>query len=106
MENVLGSIGNTPMFKIEDIYVKAEYFNPSGSIKDRIALQMVKDALDRNKNIRGFVEATSGNTGISLAFVSSVLGYKFVAVMPENASIERTKIIKHYGGEVIYSPCQ
>jgi cysteine synthase len=106
MKDILNLIGNTPMFKIEDIYVKAEYFNPSGSIKDRIALQMIKDALDKNKDIKGFIEATSGNTGISMAFVSSVLGYKFVAVMPENASIERTKIIKHYDGEVIYSPCQ
>ncbi len=106
MKNCLDLIGNTPMFKIENIFVKAEYFNPSGSIKDRIALQMIKDALAKNKNIKGFIEATSGNTGISLAFICSVLGYNFIAVMPENASIERTKIIKHYGGEVIYSPCQ
>ncbi len=106
MKNILDMIGNTPMFKIENINIKAEYFNPSGSIKDRIAFQMINDALKGNNNIRGFVEATSGNTGISLAFVSSVLGYKFVAVMPENVSIERTLIIRHYGGEVVYTPCQ
>ena len=106
MKEILKKIGNTPLFNVSDIFVKAEYFNPSGSIKDRIAFQMIKDALKKNKNIKGFVEATSGNTGISLSFISSVLGYKFVAVMPENASIERTKIIRHYGGEVVYSPCQ
>ena len=102
--NPLSLIGNTPMFKIDGIYVKGEYLNPSGSIKDRIALQMIEDA-EKEKQFKGVIEATSGNTGISLAFVCAIKGYDFIAVMPENASIERRLIIEHYGGKVVYSPC-
>jgi len=109
--NILGTIGNTPIVKINklnknpnvNIYAKLEGFNPSGSIKDRIALRMIEQSeqsgeLNKDKVI---IEATSGNTGIGLAMVSAVKGYKFIAVMSESVSIERRKILRAYGAEVI-----
>lgn len=111
MKNILNTIGNTPLVKIEklcpnpkvNIFAKLEGFNPTGSVKDRIALTMVEKAeregiLKKGKTI---IEATSGNTGISLAMVGAVKGYKVKIVMPEIMSIERRKIIKAFGADLI-----
>lgn len=99
-------IGNTPLIKIGKIYAKAEFLNPGGSIKDRIAKYMVEDAEKKGLLKPGFtiVEPTSGNMGIALAMVAAVKGYGMIAVMPENASIERKQLIKAFGGEVVLTP--
>jgi len=110
-KTILETIGNTPIVELKrystnsnvKIYAKLEGGNPGGSIKDRIALFMVNDALkkgllSRDKTI---IEPTSGNTGIGLAMISSILGYKFTAVMPESVSIERRKLLKAFGAEII-----
>ena len=111
MKNILETIGNTPLVKIErlnpnpkvNIFAKLEGQNPSGSVKDRIALAMVEKAekesiLTKEKTI---IEPTSGNTGISLAMVGAIKGYKVKLVMPETMSIERRKIIRAFGAELI-----
>jgi len=104
-------IGNTPHLKLpsvndNDIYVKLEMFNPGGSVKDRIALNMVNDLLKRSlltKESR-VVEATSGNTGIGLSFVLASHGISFTAVMPENMSKERIDLFRAYGTKIILTP--
>ncbi|NCA93358.1 cysteine synthase [bacterium] len=104
-------IGNTPHLKLpsvndNDIYVKLEMFNPGGSVKDRIALNMVNDLIKRNlltKESR-VVEATSGNTGIGLSFVLASHGISFTAVMPENMSKERIDLFRAYGTKIILTP--
>ncbi len=101
--NVLDCIGNTPLVKIGNIYAKVESVNPSGSIKDRVALQIIEAAERDGKLEKGFtiVEATSGNTGISLSMVAAIKGYKTIIVMPENMSQERMKIMKSFGAELV-----
>lgn len=106
--NILETIGSTPIVKInslnsDNIFVKLECFNPASSIKDRPAYNILKAALDRGEINKDtvIIEATSGNMGIGLALASSVLGLKFIAVMPESMSIERRKILKAYGAEVV-----
>lgn len=110
--NILDCIGNTPLVKlnfgdekIADIYLKLEYFNPGGSIKTRVAAKMIECAEKEGKLRQGdtIIEATGGNTGIGLAIVSNVKKYKFVAVVPDNYSVERIQILKKYGAEVILS---
>ncbi|PIR13567.1 cysteine synthase B [Candidatus Falkowbacteria bacterium CG11_big_fil_rev_8_21_14_0_20_39_10] len=109
-KNILDTIGNTPLVKINklnqnpgvNIYAKIEGANPGGSIKDRIALKMIKQAeeeevLTKNKTI---IEATSGNTGIALAMIGAVRGYRVEIVMSEAVSIERRKMIASFGAEV------
>ena len=109
--NILWAIGNTPLVRINnmnknrnvEIYAKLEGFNPTGSIKDRVALKMIEEAeingeLTKNKII---IEATSGNTGIGLAMIGRVKGYKVQIVMSAAVSIERQKMIKAFGGEII-----
>ncbi len=115
-KNALELIGNTPLMeltKIEKeyqlqskIYAKLESFNPGGSIKDRIALKMIEDAESKGILKEGsvIIEPTSGNTGIGLALVSKVKGYRLIIVMPENMSIERRQLISAYGGEIILTP--
>ncbi len=112
-ENITELIGQTPILKLQntpadaaDVYVKLESFNPGGSVKDRIALAMIKQAeLDGKLKAGGtIVEPTSGNTGIGLAFVGAALGYKVVIVMPESFSIERRKLIQAYGAELVLTP--
>ena len=111
MKNILETIGNTPLVKIEklnpnprvNIFAKLEGFNPTGSVKDRIALAMVEKAEREDVLFKGktILESTSGNTGISLAMVGAVKGYKVKIVMPEIMSIERQKILKAFGAELI-----
>ena len=109
--NILETIGNTPIVKLNrvvpedaaDVYVKLEFFNPGGSIKDRIALAMIEKAEKEGKLKPGskIVEPTSGNTGIGLAAVASAKGYQLTIIMPETMSDERKKIIRAYGAELI-----
>lgn len=108
VKNVLDLIGNTPLLSLEDttgmkIYAKAEFLNPGGSIKDRIALNMIEKAEEEGKLRKGMtiIEPTSGNTGIGLAFCGVRKGYKVIIVMPENMSEERKKIIKALGAELV-----
>ena len=102
----MDTIGNTPLVRIGKIYAKLETVNPTGSIKDRIALYMTRKAEERNELKPGgkIIEATSGNTGISFAMVSAMTGYKFTAVMPESMSVERIKIMKAFGASVFLTP--
>lgn len=111
--NVLEAVGNTPHIKLNslfedrhEVWMKVERYNPGGSIKDRIALGMIEaaeasGALSANGHI---IEPTSGNTGIGLAMVAAVKGYKLTLVMPESMSIERRKIMKAYGAELVLTP--
>jgi len=113
-KGILELIGNTPLVRLEkiteglnaEIYVKLESFNPSGSIKDRIALYFIEDAERRGILKPGdvVVEATSGNTGASLAMVAAVKGYKCILVLPETVSAEKIKALKAFGAEVILTP--
>lgn len=107
---VFDSIGNTPLVELESfstnqtrIFAKLEFFNPGGSVKDRIALAMIEEAESSGKLKKGttIIEATSGNTGIGLAMVASKKGYKLKIAMPESMSEERKKILKLYGVDLI-----
>lgn len=114
--NILELIGHTPIVKLsrlEEKYAvesrlfgKLEYFNPAGSVKDRIALELVNTAEAEGKLLPGgtIVEGTSGNTGIGLAAVAAAKGYKAILVMPDNMSKERISILKGYGAEVVLTP--
>lgn len=104
-------IGNTPIIQLHSIknanvFAKLEYFNPSHSMKDRVAIAMIEDAEKSGKINKDtiLVEPTSGNMGISLAFVCKIKKYKLILVMPENMSIERRKMANLYGAEVILTP--
>jgi cysteine synthase A len=101
--NVLNFIGNTPLIKIGNIYAKLESVNPSGSIKDRVALEIVEAAEREGKLKRGYtiIEASSGNTGISLSMVAAAKGYRMVVVMPENMSEERKRMMKAFGAKLV-----
>lgn len=113
-ENILETIGNTPLVRINklnpkkgiNIYAKLEGFNPTGSIKDRVARQMIEEAEQSGQLTPGktIIEPTSGNTGIGLAIVGIVKGYPVEIVMSEAVSIERRKIIHSYGAKVILTP--
>jgi cysteine synthase A len=112
-DSILDTIGRTPVVKLNriapehvTIYVKVEAFNPLGSVKDRLALAIIKDAEDRGVLAKGqtVVEATSGNTGIALAMVCAARGYPFVATMVETFSVERRKIMRALGAKVILTP--
>ena len=106
-ENIIDTIGNTPMiYYSENIWLKLEYFNPSGSIKDRAAYSMIENALERGDIDKDsvIIEPTSGNTGIGLAMVCAALGLKLIICMPENMSEERKKSISAYGAELILTP--
>ena len=104
--NILNTIGNTPLLNIDGIFAKLETYNPTGSVKDRAIWYMVKKAEERGQLKKGYkiIEVTSGNTGIALAMISAVRGYKFTAIMPDSMSIERIKMIKAYGAEIILTP--
>jgi len=109
-DNILQTIGNTPHVRINnlfnsniEVWMKVERFNPGSSIKDRIALAMIEDAEEKgliNKDTV-IIEPTSGNTGIGLALVCAVKGYRLILTMPESMSIERRKLMKAYGAELV-----
>ena len=108
MSDIENYIGNTPLVLIDrigtnSIYAKLEGNNPAGSIKDRPAIRMIKDAENRGLIKKGdtLIEATSGNTGIALAMAASIRGFKIKLIMPETASVERIKTMKAYGAEVV-----
>jgi len=111
---ILESIGNTPLVRLEklspspqvSIFAKLEGSNPGGSVKDRIAYAMIRDAEGSGRLRKGdtVLEATSGNTGIGIAMVGAALGYRVVLVMPECVSMERRKILEAFGAELILSP--
>lgn len=109
-ENILEKIGNTPLVKIgklnrgkAEILAKVEYFNPGGSVKDRVGLAMIEDAEKRGVLKPGalIVEPTSGNTGIGLALAAAVKGYKLILTMPDTMSIERRKLLAAYGAQLV-----
>lgn len=112
--NILKLIGNTPMVRINhispeggaEIWAKLEGFNPGGSVKDRIALSMIEAAEREGKLRKGgtIIEPTSGNTGIGLAMVSAVKGYRLILTMPETMSLERRQLLQAYGAELILTP--
>ena len=101
-------IGKTPMIDIDQISIKLETTNPSGSIKDRMAWYMVKKAEERGKLRPGMeiIEVTSGNTGIALAMISAAKGYQFTAIMPESMSKERRKMIRAFGANIVLTPAE
>ncbi|MFZ1979123.1 MAG: cysteine synthase family protein, partial [Bacteroidota bacterium] len=111
---VLSHIGNTPLVRIRnltpmndsvEIYAKAEWLNPSGSIKDRAALNMLLEAERSGKLRKGkiIIDATSGNTGIAYAMIGTILGYKVMLALPSNASKERKQMLLAYGAEILYT---
>lgn len=110
--NILETIGNTPHVRLSvlypehEVWVKVEKTNPGGSIKDRIALSMVEDAEERGILKKGsvIIEPTSGNTGIGLALVSAVKGYRLILTMPESMTIERRKVLSALGAELVLTP--
>ena len=112
-KGTLGLIGNTPLVEVVNIerelglsatvLVKLEYFNPAGSVKDRIAKAMIEDAEDKGLLKKGsvIIEPTSGNTGIGLASIAAAKGYRIILTMPETMSVERRNILKAYGAELV-----
>ena len=112
-KGTLGLIGNTPLVEVTNIekdlgleatvLVKLEYFNPAGSVKDRIAKAMIEDAEEKGLLKEGsvIIEPTSGNTGIGLAAIAAAKGYKIILTMPETMSVERRNILKAYGAEIV-----
>ena len=113
VSNILDLIGNTPLLSLEattgiNLYAKAEFLNPGGSIKDRIALNMLEEAEKSGKLRPGMtiIEPTSGNTGIGLALCGVRKGYRVIIVMPENMSEERKKIIHALGAELVLTPLE
>ena len=109
-------VGNTPLVEVKNIeeelgleariLVKLEYFNPAGSVKDRIAKAMIEDAEEKGLLKEGsvIIEPTSGNTGIGLASIAAVKGYRIILTMPETMSVERRNILKAYGAEIVLTP--
>ena len=112
-QNILQTIGGTPLIKLNkivpsqhDVFIKMEKFNPGGSIKDRIALAMIEKAEQEGKLKKDtvIIEPTSGNTGVGLALVCAVKGYKLILVMPESMSRERRLLMSSYGAEFVLTP--
>ena len=113
VKNAYELVGNTPLLELVHLenelnlkarlFAKVEYFNPAGSVKDRIALSMINDAEEKGLLKEGsvIIEPTSGNTGIGLASIGAMKGYKVILTMPESMSIERRKLLKAYGAEIV-----
>lgn len=115
-KNILELVGNTPLMELgrfsrekglsSPLVAKLEYFNPAGSVKDRVALSLVEDAERRGVLGQGgtIIEPTSGNTGIGLAMVATIRGYRLILTMPETMSVERRKLLKALGAEIVLTP--
>ncbi len=114
IDSIIDLIGNTPLIKLnkfselstdKNIYIKAEWFNPGGSIKDRAALCMIKEGIKAGKltKEKTIMDSSSGNTAIAYAMIGSALGFKVELVTPENINIERKKTLEAYGAKIIYS---
>ncbi len=115
-KNLIELIGNTPLLELSNydksqnlnarIVAKVEYFNPAGSVKDRAALAMIEDAEQRGllKSGGTIIEPTSGNTGVGLAFVASIRGYKLILTMPDTMSVERRNLLRARGAEIVLTP--
>lgn len=115
-KNILELVGNTPLMELgrfsrekglsSPLVAKLEYFNPAGSVKDRVALSLVEDAERRGVLGQGgtIIEPTSGNTGIGLAMVATVRGYRLILTMPETMSVERRKLLKALGAKIVLTP--
>jgi cysteine synthase A len=113
INSVIEAVGSTPLIRLSklspgNVFVKAEFLNPGGSIKDRVAKHIIESALQEGRLRPGMtiIEATSGNTGIGLTLVGRQSGYRVVCVMPENVSDERKKIILAFGGEILLVPAE
>jgi len=115
VKHIYELIGDTPLVRLNrivpegaaEVYVKLEYFNPSGSVKDRAAFFMIERAEREGKIVPGkstLIEPTSGNTGIGLAMNAAAKGYRLILVMPDNSTVERIKLLKAYGAEVVLTP--
>lgn len=112
VEDISELVGNTPILKLKgetdssDVFLKLEFFNPGGSVKDRIALGMIESAEKEGKLKKGstIIEPTSGNTGIGLAMIGATRGYRVILVMPDTMTVERQKLMKAYGAEVLLTP--
>lgn len=115
-DSILDLVGGTPMVRLRklpeagdaEVVVKLESFNPAGSVKDRVALGMI-EAAERDGRLEPgdtIVEPTSGNTGIGLALAAAVKGYRLILTMPDNASMERRRILEHYGAQVVLTPAR
>src|SRR5262245_4107720 len=113
-DNILQSVGRTPLVKLRTlaeglsvpVYVKVESGNPGGSIKDRVAVAMVSEA-ERRGHLRPggtIIEATAGNTGVGLAMVAAVRGYRCIFVLPDKMAKEKIQLLKAYGAEVVVTP--
>lgn len=120
-DNVLELVGDTPLMRagrlaeefgaVGNVLLKLEFFNPGGSVKDRVALNIIRDAEERGEIDGGdvppvIIEPTSGNTGIGVAMVAAAKGYRAIIVMPENMSEERKKIVHAYGAELVLTPAE
>ncbi|MBN2500223.1 MAG: pyridoxal-phosphate dependent enzyme, partial [Anaerolineales bacterium] len=113
-EDILGTVGYTPLVRLGRIgrdlpcplYAKVEYFNPGGSVKDRIAINIITEAEKSGRLKPGgtIVEATSGNTGVGLAIVAAIKGYKTIFVMPDKMSQEKIQLLRAYGARVVITP--
>jgi cysteine synthase A len=111
--SVLEAVGNVPLIQLRkmssgNVFAKAEFLNPGGSIKDRVAKHIIESAekAGKLKSEMIIIEATSGNTGIGLSLLGMQKGYRVICVMPENMSEERKKIIEAFGGEIVFSPAE
>src|SRR5664279_3706640 len=112
--NIIETVGHTPLVKLNKvtagagatILLKCEFFNPLGSVKDRIGMAMIEDAEKRGilKKDTIIVEPTSGNTGIALAFVAAAKGYRIILTMPETMTLERRSLLKAYGAQLVLTP--
>ena len=110
IDSVLEAVGNTPLVRLKrmssgNVFGKAEFLNPGGSVKDRVAKHIIEEAEREGKLKAGMtiIEATSGNTGIGLSLVGVQKGYKVICLMPENMSVERKKIVEAFGGEIVFT---
>ena len=114
---ILGQVGNTPLLRLHqmgkelpgvELYAKAEWFNPGGSVKDRAALAMLRDGERTGALVPGKVilDATSGNTGIAYAMIAAARGYRVKLCLPANASEERKRILRAYGAELVITPAE